>query len=147
MQGVQPNPNAAPATGAANGPNRLSATSANCPAAPPEPHRNPRPTLGRAPVTRQARGARQAAAAGSSRPVARQGAAAVGQTISIDTVHPEPTVTVEGMWWHPVAVTDPGMKVADIPLPLGAALATIRDTLATQNAATGRGRRHVFRCT
>ena len=47
------------------------------------------------------------------------------------------------MWWHPVAVADPGMKVADTPLPLGAAPATIRDTLTTQNAATGRGRRHV----
>lgn len=81
------------------------------------------------------------------RPVARQGAATAGQPISIDTVYPEPTVTVEGIWWHPVAVTDPGMKVADAPLPLAAALATIRDTLTAQNAASAQGRRHVFRCT
>ena len=38
------------------------------------------------------------------------------------------------------------MRVADAPLPLAAALDTIRDTVAVQDAARREGRRHVFRC-
>lgn len=80
------------------------------------------------------------------RPVARQGSAEHGQPVSIDTLQPEPTVTADGIWWHPVAVTDPAMRLADHPLPLAPALATIRDTVAVQDAAHREGRRHVFRC-
>jgi len=69
------------------------------------------------------------------RPVAKQGFAQHGQPVSIDTLEPEPTITADGIWWHPVAVTDPAMRVADQPLPLAPALATIRDTLAVQDAA------------
>lgn len=80
------------------------------------------------------------------RPVAKQGFAQHGQPVSIDTLQPEPTITADGIWWHPVAVTDPAMRVADHPLPLAPALTTIRDTLAVQDAAHREGRRHVFRC-
>jgi pyruvate-formate lyase-activating enzyme/TusA-related sulfurtransferase len=80
------------------------------------------------------------------RPVARQGTAQEGQPVTIDTLQPEPTLAVDGLWWHPVAVTDPAMQVATTPLPLAAAFETIRDTQATQDAARSEGRRHVFRC-
>lgn len=80
------------------------------------------------------------------RPVAKQGFAQHGQPVSIDTLQPEPTITADGIWWHPVAVTDPAMRVADHPLPLAPGFATIRDTLAIQDAAQREGRRHVFRC-
>ncbi len=80
------------------------------------------------------------------RPVAKQGFAEQGQPVSIDTLHPELTITADGIWWHPVAVTDPAMRVADHPLPLAPAFATIRDTVAVQDAAQREGRRHVFRC-
>jgi hypothetical protein len=80
------------------------------------------------------------------RPVARQGFSEQGTRVSIDTLEPEPTVAVNGVWWHPVAVTDPAMLVAEAPLPLGAALDTMRDAVAVQDAARREGRRHVFRC-
>lgn len=80
------------------------------------------------------------------RPVAQQGSAEQGEHVHIDTLQPEPTLTADGVWWHPVAVTDPTMRVANSPLPVSEALDTIRDTLTTQNAAQREGRRHVFRC-
>ncbi|MGI8522436.1 MAG: radical SAM protein [Nocardioides sp.] len=80
------------------------------------------------------------------RPVAEQGFAEHGQQVSIDTLEPEPTVTVDGIWWHPVAVSDPSMRVADHPRPLAPALDVIRATLDIQDAAHREGRRHVFRC-
>ncbi len=80
------------------------------------------------------------------RPVAHQGAAQNGQNVTLDTLAPEPTMAVDGIWWHPVAVTDPRMQVTTSPLPLNAAFDIIRDTVATQDAATREGRRHVFRC-
>jgi TusA-related sulfurtransferase len=80
------------------------------------------------------------------RPVAKQGFALEGQAVTVDSLEPEPTLTVDGIWWHPVAVNDPAMQVATSPLPIAAALDTIRDTLAVQDAARREGRRHVFRC-
>ncbi len=80
------------------------------------------------------------------RPVAKQGYAKHGQAVSIDTLQPEPTITADGIWWHPVAVADPALRVADHPLPLAPAFDTIRDTLAVQDAAHREGRRHVFHC-
>lgn len=79
------------------------------------------------------------------RPVAKQGFADEGESVSIESLQPEPTITADGIWWHPVAVTDPTMRVADYPLPLAPALDTIRATLAVQDAAHREGR-HVFRC-
>lgn len=80
------------------------------------------------------------------RPVAAQGLSELGQVVTLDTLSPEPTLTTDGLWWHPVAVTDPAMRVADHPLPLAEGLAVIRDAVATQDAAHREGRRHVFRC-
>ena len=81
------------------------------------------------------------------RPVAEQGFAEDGLEVTLDSLAPEPTLTVDGAWWHPVAVTDPAMRVCDHPLPLAEVLATIADTVAVQDRARAEGRRHVFRCT
>jgi molybdenum cofactor biosynthesis enzyme MoaA len=80
------------------------------------------------------------------RPVAQQGFATAGEAVTVDTLAPEPTVAVDGVWWHPVGVTDPGMLVSPTPLPLRDALDTISDTVRVQDAARAEGRRHVFRC-
>lgn len=80
------------------------------------------------------------------RPIAAQGVAEFGVPVTIDEVAPEPTLTADGLWWHPVAITDQRLKVSDSPLPLAEAFGTIRDTVAVQDAARQAGRRHVFRC-
>jgi len=49
--------------------------------------------------------------------------------LSIDGLWPEPTLTADGAWWHPVGVAEPGMQVASEPLPLVTTLAVIRATL------------------
>jgi uncharacterized Fe-S cluster-containing radical SAM superfamily protein len=80
------------------------------------------------------------------RPVARTGFAEHGVAVDVDTVWPEPALTADGAWWHPVGITDPSMQVASSPLPLVTVLAVIRATLA----APGRDRAgalHAFRCT
>ena len=65
--------------------------------------------------------------------------------VSIDTLEPEPTITADGAWWHPVAVTDPHLRIADSPPPLAEVFGVVRDTLAVQDAAAPSGR-EVFRC-
>ena len=80
------------------------------------------------------------------RPVAAEGFADEGQHISLETVEPEPTLTVDGAWWHPVAVASGALKVADQPLPLADVYDVIRDVLAFQAASSSEGRA-VFRCT
>jgi len=80
------------------------------------------------------------------RPVAAEGFADDGLHVSLDTVEPEPTLTVDGAWWHPVAVTNTHLKVADSPLPLSDVLDVMRDVLAVQVAGAAEGRA-VFRCT
>ena len=80
------------------------------------------------------------------RPVAAEGFADDGQHISLDTVEPEPTLTVDGAWWHPVAVTSGALRVADRPLPLAEVYDVIRDVLSFQTASSSEGR-EVFRCT
>jgi hypothetical protein len=80
------------------------------------------------------------------RPVARMGFAEDGVALDVDSVWPEPALTADGAWWHPVGITDPAMQVASSPLPLVTVLAVIRATL---NAA-GRDRAgalQAFRCT
>ena len=79
------------------------------------------------------------------RPVAQEGFANAGVHVSLDTLEPEPTVTADGAWWHPVAVTDPHLRIADAPLPLAEVFGVVRDTLAVQDAAARSGR-EVFRC-
>jgi len=80
------------------------------------------------------------------RPVAQEGYAQDGVEITVDTVEPEPTLTVDGAWWHPVAVTNRHLKVADSPLPLSHVFDVIRDVVTVQETAGAQGRT-VFRCT
>lgn len=80
------------------------------------------------------------------RPVAKEGFADAGVAIDLDSVEPEPTLTVDGAWWHPVGVTNRHLKVADAPLPLEHVLETMRDVVEVQAAAGSQGR-SVFRCT
>lgn len=79
------------------------------------------------------------------RPVAEEGLATTGVHVSLDTVEPEPTITADGAWWHPVAVTNPHLRIADAPLPLAEVFGVVRETLAVQDAAARTGR-EVFRC-
>lgn len=79
------------------------------------------------------------------RPVAQEGFAETGIHVSIDSLEPEPTITADGAWWHPVAVTNPNMRIADAPLPLAEIFGVVTDTVAVQDAATRSGR-EVFRC-
>ncbi len=79
------------------------------------------------------------------RPVAQEGFAETGVHVSIDNLEPEPTITADGAWWHPVAVTNPNMRIADSPLPLAEVFGVVRDTLEVQDAALRSGR-EVFRC-
>ncbi len=80
------------------------------------------------------------------RPVAQEGYAQDGVEITLDSVEPEPTLTADGAWWHPVGVTNRHLRVADAPLPLEHVLDVVRDVVAVQAAAGSQGR-SVFRCT
>jgi len=80
------------------------------------------------------------------RPVAQEGYAEDGVEITLDSVEPEPTLTADGAWWHPVGVTNRHLRVADSPLPLEHVLDVVRDVVAVQAAAGSQGRA-VFRCT
>jgi hypothetical protein len=63
------------------------------------------------------------------RRVARTGFASDGLVLSVDRLWPEPALAADGAWWHPVAITEPGMQVTASPLPLVTVLAVIRATL------------------
>jgi len=63
------------------------------------------------------------------RRVARTGFADWGVSLTLDTLWPEPALTADGAWWHPVAVTDAAMQVSSAPLPVVTVLAVIRATL------------------
>lgn len=80
------------------------------------------------------------------RPVAQEGYAEDGVEITLDSVEPEPTLTADGAWWHPVGVTNRHLRVADAPLPLQHVFDVVRDVVAVQAAAGSQGRA-VFRCT
>lgn len=80
------------------------------------------------------------------RPIARQGFADWGLPLTIDGLWPEPALTADGAWWHPVGITDPAMQVASDPLPVVTVLAVIRATL--NDPARDRGAAlQAFRCT
>ena len=63
------------------------------------------------------------------RRVARTGFADWGVQLTLDTLWPEPTLTADGAWWHPVGIADPDMQVASTPLPLVTVIAVMRATL------------------
>jgi TusA-related sulfurtransferase/uncharacterized Fe-S cluster-containing radical SAM superfamily protein len=79
------------------------------------------------------------------RPVAQEGFAESGVHVSLDSLAPEPVITSDGAWWHPVSVTNPQMRIADTPLPLSEVFGVCRDILEVQGAAAASGR-EVFRC-
>ena len=79
------------------------------------------------------------------RPVAQEGFSDRGMHVSLDNLEPEPTITNDGAWWHPVAVTDPHMRIADAPSPLSEVFGVVRDIMEVQGAAAASGR-EVFRC-
>jgi len=80
------------------------------------------------------------------RPVARQGFADRGLVLTVDTLHPEPALAVDGAWWHPVAITDPTMQVASLPLPVVTVFAVVAATLNARRADPN-ATLQVFRCT
>ncbi len=79
------------------------------------------------------------------RPVAAEGFADHGIHVSLETLEPEPTLTADGAWWHPVAVTNANMRIADGPTPLSEVFGVVEDILDVHGAAAASGR-EVFRC-
>ena len=61
------------------------------------------------------------------RRIARQGAANAGLTVSRSSLVPEVCVSADGVWWHPVAATDPAMRVSSAWSPLADTIAAISD--------------------
>jgi pyruvate-formate lyase-activating enzyme len=59
------------------------------------------------------------------RRIARQGEANAGLVVSRASLLPEVCVTTDGVWWHPVAATDPAMLVRDSWRPLTAAIEAV----------------------
>jgi hypothetical protein len=80
------------------------------------------------------------------RRVARMGFADHGLALTLDSVWPEPALTADGAWWHPVGITDPAMQIASSPLPLVTVLAVIRATLNDPDRDRANALQ-AFRCT
>ncbi|WP_199042766.1 Rv1681 family radical SAM protein [Glycomyces salinus] len=80
------------------------------------------------------------------RRIARQGFAASGVVLTRDDLYPEPALAVDGVWWHPVGITDPDLRVTDSPLPVGAAIEAM-DRALRQAAERQDRTRKAFRCT
>lgn len=61
------------------------------------------------------------------RRIARQGAADAGIIVTRATLVPEVCLTTDGVYWHPVAATDPDMFVTHELLPLAGAVGRITE--------------------
>lgn len=61
------------------------------------------------------------------RRVAAEGFADAGIVITRESVLPEVCVTADGVFWHPVAVTNESMRVTDTIFPFEAAVTAIRE--------------------
>lgn len=70
------------------------------------------------------------------RPIALEGVASEGLTLTRESLVPEVTVTAEGIYWHPVAATDERALVTPVIEPLTPALDTISRLFAEQWART-----------
>ncbi|RSM85221.1 radical SAM protein [Kibdelosporangium aridum] len=79
------------------------------------------------------------------RRIARQGFATSGLVLTRDDLYPEPTLAVDGVWWHPVGITDPELRVTDSPLPIRAAITQI-DRILQATAQQRDNTRKAFRC-
>jgi pyruvate-formate lyase-activating enzyme len=71
------------------------------------------------------------------RPVARRGFADTGVTLTMASLVPEVTVTVNGVYWHPVAADHDDHLVTTDLFPLAAAVAEIRRRFAAYRRAEG----------
>ncbi|MBA2637224.1 MAG: radical SAM protein, partial [Solirubrobacterales bacterium] len=80
------------------------------------------------------------------RRVAQTGFADWGIEVGVDRIWPEPALTADGAWWHPVGITDPAMQVASVPLPVVTVMAVISATLNDDTGDRGRAL-EAFRCT
>lgn len=60
------------------------------------------------------------------RPLAKQGFAEEGLELSAATLVPEVTVTADGIYWHPVAADDEGLRVSSELFPLAPRIEQIR---------------------
>lgn len=79
------------------------------------------------------------------RRIARQGFADSGVVLTRDDLYPEPTVAIDGVWWHPVGITDPELRVTDSPLPIRTAIDEMNRILET-TAQQRDNTRKAFRC-
>jgi MoaA/NifB/PqqE/SkfB family radical SAM enzyme len=65
------------------------------------------------------------------RPLARRGFAKEGLAVDADSLMPEMTVTVDGVFWHPLAApSSTDMRVSPLIFPLADAVAVIQQRLA-----------------
>ncbi len=80
------------------------------------------------------------------RRVARTGFADWGVALTLEALWPEPTLAADGAWWHPVAIADPSMQVASVPLPLVTVVAVIHATLGDPDRDRAEAL-EAFRCT
>lgn len=69
------------------------------------------------------------------RRIARQGAANGGLTVSRASLIPEVCVTADGVWWHPVAATDPAMQVNEDWAPLAESIAAVQSEYRSHRIA------------
>lgn len=73
------------------------------------------------------------------RPLAKRGFAAEGLEVGMDTLEPEVTVTVDGVYWHPLASpSSADMLVSREIFPLATAVAAIQEQLQLPAAAEPR---------
>lgn len=69
------------------------------------------------------------------RPLARRGFSAEGVEVGTDTLSPEMTITVDGVYWHPLASpSSADMLISRDIFPLAAAVERIREQLAQPTA-------------
>ncbi len=75
------------------------------------------------------------------RPLAKRGFSDEGQAVSSETLVPEVTVTIDGVFWHPLASPSSlDMRVSDQIFPLAAAVDTIREQVSALTGSDGDSR-------
>jgi len=67
------------------------------------------------------------------RPLARRGAAQEGMVVSRETLAPEITVSVKGVYWHPLS-TDEDMRISEQIFPLSAPVGLVMEKLQSAQA-------------
>ena len=67
------------------------------------------------------------------RPLARRGAAQEGMPVSRDTLSPEITVSMKGVYWHPLS-TDEDMRISEQIFPLSEPVRLVMKKLQSAQA-------------